>query len=151
MQENTYRHLMEEFVVVNAAPERVEAVMTEHDRMVRWISRSVQFTPLDGWHFEQGARWRLTLTGLGRLMEAHYSVYERRPGLILWAFRGFWEGFDAWHWMQHGNDQTLIQNRIEYNICIPGLSLVWPLTIGPLMDWDAQVQMQRLKQVCEER
>ncbi|RRR65945.1 MAG: SRPBCC family protein [Candidatus Viridilinea halotolerans] len=146
-----YAHLMEEFVVVAAPMERVATVMTDHELMVRWISGSVQFTPVDGWQFAQGARWRLTLSGVGRLLEAHYVVYERRPGLILWAFHGFWEGFDAWHWLEQDGGQTLIQNRIEYNVCIPGLSLLWPFTVGPLMSWDAQGQMQRLKQVCEER
>lgn len=145
----TTAHVLEEFVVVSAPLERVEAVMTERVLMQRWMSGAVQFTPLDGWRFEQGAPWRLTLAGLGRSLEATYLVHERRPGLILWQFDGFWEGFDAWHWMAHGVGQTLIQNRIEYRLRVPVLELVWPATVGPLMGWDAKVQMQRLRQVCE--
>lgn len=143
-------HLLEEFVVVTAPIERVEAVMTEQALMERWMSSAVRFTPLEGWGFAQGARWHLTLTGLGRLLEAHYVVHERSPGLILWAFDGFWNGFDAWHWRPAGAGTTLIQNRIEYTLRQPILDVVWPATVGPLMGWDARTQMQRLKQVCEE-
>ncbi|PDV96420.1 SRPBCC family protein [Candidatus Chloroploca asiatica] len=146
-------HLLEEFVVVRAPMGRVEAVMTERDPMLRWMSGAVRFEPVDGvWTFDQGTRWQLTLSGLGRLLQASYVVHERRPGLILWAFDGFWEGFDAWHWMpQQDPEHTLIQNRIEYQLRVPVIDVVWPATVGPLMGWDARVQMQRLKQVCEEQ
>ncbi len=146
-----FPHLLEEFVVVNAAMDRVETVMTDETLMKRWMSPAVQFTPLDGWNFATGARWRLRLTGVGPLLEAGYLVVERRPGLILWAFDGFWEGFDAWQWLpwQGNPDQTLIHNRIEYRLRVPGLDLIWPLTIAPLMKLDAQAQMVRLRQVCE--
>lgn len=144
-------YTQEEFVVVAAPMERVEAIMTERDLMERWISRAVQFEPLDGWSFETGARWRMTLTGIGDLLRADYVVHERRPGLILWAYNGFWEGFDAWHWMPAAAaGHTVIQNRLEYELRVPGLDLIWPLTVEPVMAWDARVQMQRLKQVCEE-
>lgn len=143
-------HLLEEFVVVAAPMERVETVMTAQGHMRRWMSGAVQFTPLDGWRFDAGARWKLTLSGLGRLLEAYYIVHERRPGLVLWAFDGFWEGFDAWHWLPADQGRTLIQNRVEYALRLPALDLVWPATVGPLMGWDARAQMQRLKQVCEE-
>ncbi len=144
-------HVQEEFVLVQAGFARVEAVMTERPLMERWMSPAVRFQPVGSWSFAEGARWQLQLTGLGRLVEAAYIVQERRPGLILWAFDGFWEGFDAWQWMpapKHAG--TLIQNRIEYAIRIPGLAQLWPATIGPLMGWDAQVQMERLREVCEE-
>ncbi|MGB9633395.1 MAG: SRPBCC family protein [Chloroflexaceae bacterium] len=150
--EHQYTYLQEEFVVVEAPLERVEAVMTERALMTRWMSPAVRFEPLETWSFEQGARWRLTLTGLGRALEAHYVVHDRQPGLVLWAFNGFWEGFDAWHWrpFQGHAGRTLIQNRIEYNLSIPILDVLWPATVGPLMGWDAKVQMRRLKSVCEE-
>lgn len=149
--EAAFPHLLEEFVVVNAAMDRVETVMTDETLMKRWMSPAVQFIPLDGWNFATGARWRLRLTGVGPLLEAGYLVVERRPGLILWAFDGFWEGFDAWQWLpwQGNPDQTLIHNRIEYRLRVPGLDLIWPLTIAPLMKLDAQAQMVRLRQVCE--
>lgn len=143
-------HLLEEFIVVDAPMARVELALTEGAHMLRWMSGAVQFTPLDGWRFDQGARWHLTLTGLGRLLEAHYVVHERRQGLILWAFDGFWEGFDAWHWLPAAPGQTTIQNRIEYTLRLPIVDVLWPATVGPLMGWDAQAQMQRLKQVCEQ-
>jgi hypothetical protein len=143
-------HLQEDFVIVRAGMERVGAVMTAQALMERWISPAVRFVPLDGWRFDQGARWKLRLPGLGGLIEADYMVFERREGLILWAFDGFWEGFDAWHWQPQGEGKTLIQNRIEYRVKLAGLSLVWPVTIGPVMGWDADVQMGRLKSVCED-
>lgn len=143
-------HLQEEFVVVGAPMERVEAVMSERALLERWMSPAVRFEPVGAWSFAAGTRWRLTLTGLGRLLEASYVVHERAPGLILWAFEGFWEGFDAWHWRPHGTGRTLIQNRIEYELRLPALDLIWPATVGPLMGWDARVQMERLKSVCED-
>lgn len=145
------RYLLEEFIIVSADMARTEAVMSERSLMERWMSGAVRFEPVDGWRFDQGARWKLTLTGLGRLLEARYVVHERRPGLILWSFEGFWSGFDAWHWLPQGPGQTLIQNRIEYSLRLPALDLIWPATVGPLMGWDARAQMQRLKHVCEER
>jgi hypothetical protein len=144
-------HLQEDFVVVGADMARVGRAMTERGLMERWMSPAVSFLPLEGWRFDRGARWRLRMAGLGPLIEADYIVFERREGLIVWAFDGAWEGFDAWHWRPHGaGDETLIQNRIEYRLKLPGLGLIWPATIGPLMSWDADMQMQRLKQVCEE-
>ncbi|WP_322487189.1 SRPBCC family protein [Chloroflexus sp.] len=149
--QSPFPYLLEEFVIVNAPMARVEQVMTDEALSRRWMSPAVQFAPLDGWSFATGARWRLRLTGVGPLLEAGYIVVERRPGLILWAFDGFWEGFDAWQWLpwQNQTDQTLIHNRIEYRLKIPGLDIIWPLTIAPFMKFDAQVQMKRLKQVCE--
>ncbi|RMG48376.1 MAG: SRPBCC family protein [Chloroflexi bacterium] len=151
--QSPFPHLLEEFVVVTAPLDWVERVMTEEALMKRWMSPAVQFTPLDGWQFERGARWRLRLTGVGPLLEAGYVVVERRPGLVLWAFDGFWEGFDAWQWLpwQERSDQTLIHNRVEYRLRVPGLDLIWPLTVAPLMKLDAQAQMVRLRQVCEQR
>lgn len=124
--------------------------MTDRALMERWMSPAVVFSPLDGWRFDTGAPWRMQLRGLGSLLDAGYIVADRQPGLILWAFDGFWEGFDAWHWRSLDDGRTLIQNRIEYNLRVPGLDLIWPLTIGPLMGRDADVQMQRLKRVCEQ-
>lgn len=143
--------LLEEFVVVGAPMPAVERVMTEQALMVRWMSPAVRFEPHNDWGFATGDRWKLTLTGLGDLLKADYVVHERRPGLVLWAFNGFWEGFDAWHWMPDpaNPQQTIIQNRVEYELRVPGLDLIWPLTVAPFMGWDARVQMQRLKQVCE--
>ncbi|MGQ9613884.1 MAG: SRPBCC family protein [Chloroflexus sp.] len=151
--QSPFPYLLEEFVVVTAPIERVERVMTDEALMKRWMSPVVQFTPLDGWQFERGVRWRLRLTGVGPLLEAGYVVVERRPGLVLWAFDGFWEGFDAWQWLpwQERSDQTLIHNRVEYRLLVPGLDLIWPLTVAPLMKLDAQAQMGRLRQVCEQR
>ena len=140
----------ETFVEVNVSEERVTAVMTEEALMRRWMSPAVQFAPLAEWSFAEGARWRMQISGTGRLLQADYVVYERRPNLILWSFDGFWQGFDAWHWFPRTANQTIIQNRLEYALNIPGLAQLWPLTIGPLMGWDAEVQMQRLKTVCEE-
>ncbi len=149
--QSPFPYLLEEFVIVNAPMDRVERVMTEPALMERWISPAVQFMPLDGWRFDAGAPWRLRLTGAGPLFKAGYVVAERRPGLVLWAFDGFWEGFDAWQWLpwQDRTDQTLIHNRIEYRLKIPGLDSIWPLTIAPFMKLDAQTQMKRLQQVCE--
>lgn len=146
-----FPHLQEDFVVVQAGAERVQRVMTEHGLMERWMSPAVSFAPLEGWRFDRGARWRLRIAGLGPMLEADYIVFERRDGLILWAFDGFWEGFDAWHWRPRGEGgETMIQNRIEYRLKLAGLDLIWPATLGALMGWDADVQMRRLKQVCEE-
>lgn len=144
-------HVQEEFVVVHAPMEVVESVMTDRELMLRWMSPTVRFEPLDGWRFDTGAPWRLTLTGLGNLLVADYVVHERQPGLVLWAYTGFWQGFDAWHWMPAPEDpqQTIIQNRLEYELRVPGLNLIWPVTVGPLMGWDARVQMKRLREVCE--
>jgi hypothetical protein len=143
--------LQEEFVVVRATLAQVEAVMTKRTLMQRWMSPAVQFAPEDGeWSFAEGSRWQLTLSGLGDLLRADYIVQERRAGLILWAFDGFWQGFDAWHWFTAAAPgQIVIQNRIEYEVRVPGLAALWPLTVGPLMGWDARVQMHRLKEVCE--
>jgi hypothetical protein len=146
------QHVQEEFVIATATIARVEAALTERSLMQRWMSPAVQFVPLAGvWSFATGTRWQLTLSGLGDLLRADYIVQERRPGLILWAFDGFWQGFDAWHWfIGRAPGEIIIQNRIEYELRVPGLAAIWPLTVGPLMGWDARVQMQRLKEVCED-
>ncbi|NJM08133.1 SRPBCC family protein [Candidatus Gracilibacteria bacterium] len=144
-------YLQEEFIVVSATLVQVDAAMTERALMQRWMSPAVQFAPQHGnWSFAEGTRWQLTLSGLGDLLRAEYVVQERQPGLILWAFDGFWQGFDAWHWFAaSAPGQVIIQNRIEYDLRVPGLAAIWPLTVGPLMGWDARTQMQRLKEVCE--
>lgn len=144
-------HLLEEFIDVDCPFDTVEVVMTREDLMRRWMSPAVQFVPLDGWRFDAGARWQLQLTGLGALAAADYVVQERRPGLVLWSFSGFWEGFDAWHWWPDPRDpqrRTMIQNRIEYTLSSPLIKTIWP-PIGQLMGLDAKVQMRRLQDVCE--
>ncbi len=143
-------HILEEFTLVHAPMEAVDRIMTEKPLMDRWASPSVQFKPRNGWSFEKGAQWRLTLTGLGPLLSADYVVYDRQPGLILWYYNGFWEGCDAWHWWQvptAPQHQTIIQNRLEYELRIPGLELIWSSVMVPLMQFDARIQMMRLQRV----
>ncbi len=145
-------YIQEEFIIVDVPMQMVETVMTDRDLMRRWMSPAVQFTPVNGWQFDEGARWQLGLTGLGNVLTADYVVCERREGLILWHYTGFWHGYDAWHWFalpQNPDQQTVIQNRLEYTLDIRWLDPIWPFTFVPFMDWDARVQMQRLKQVCE--
>jgi hypothetical protein len=144
--------LLEEFIDADAPFEAVDEVMTQEALMRRWMSPAVQFRPCEGWRFDQGARWQLELTGLGPVLRADYVVQMRQPGLILWAFGGFWEGFDAWHWWGDPRDRarrTLIQNRIEYHVTNPIARAVWaPISLA--MEWDARVQMRRLQEVCEQ-
>lgn len=144
-------YILEDFTVGNAPMEAVDRIITDRDLMKRWASPTVQFTPRNGWTFEQGAEWTLTLTGLGPLLKANYVVYDRKPGLILWYYNGFWEGFDAWHWWRAPNNpqhQTIIQNRLEFELRVPGLDIIWLPIMTPLMRLDMRIQMQRLHGVC---
>jgi hypothetical protein len=146
-------NLLEEFIDIDAPFDTIDRVMTDEALMRRWMSPAVRFRPSDGggWGFEEGRRWQLELSGVGPLLRADYVVHARREGLILWAFDGFWEGFDAWHWWRDPREpqrKTIVQNRIEYEIRNPLAQALWT-PVGLAMEWDARVQMRRLQEICE--
>jgi len=78
----------------------------------------------------------------------HNVVVERQPGLIVWAFQGFFNGRDRWECQPEGTGTRLL-NRFEF--VIPNAIVAWGFRwfASRFTQADMQAQLQRLRQVAE--
>jgi hypothetical protein len=75
-------------------------------------------------------------------------VVEREPGLIVWAFEGFFNGRDRWECCPDG-DSTQLLNRFEFEIPNPLVRNGFYWFAARWTERDMAAQLQRLKQVAE--
>src|SRR3712207_9139454 len=76
-------------------------------------------------------------------------VVEREPGLVVWEFKGFFQGRDRWE-CQPANKGTRLLNRFEFTIPNPLVSWGFNTVAARWTQDDMKAQLRRLKRVAEE-
>lgn len=76
------------------------------------------------------------------------TVTERRPGLVVWSFEGFFTGRDRWECRPEGNGTRLL-NRFDFKIPNAFVRFGFETFAANWTRRDMQTQLHRLKQVAE--
>ncbi len=144
----TAHETFQQSIYIDASVSVVEHVITDQVLMHRWLNPVLRCQPVGVWSTNLGSKsqfviqvplWQPTLLS---------TVIERRSGLIVWEFEGFFVGRDYWecHPESHG---TRLLNRFEFQIKNPLVAFGFHTFAVNWTRRDMQAQLQRLKQVAE--
>lgn len=135
-------------IEINASPKVVEQCISDRVLMHKWLNPALKCEPVGDWSTEVGSRSRfiILIPIIKPTLEA--VVLERKPGLIVWGFEGFFQGSDFWE-CQSSPQGTLLVNRFQFEIPNPVIRWGFNTFAAYLTKADMQSQLQRLKRVAE--
>ncbi len=139
----------EQQIYIQANSTTVERCFTDRELMHRWLNPALRCDPIgEQWRTDKGSQTRFVLQV--PLVEPSLlsTVIERRPGLIVWSFKGFFQGQDRWEcWPEEAGSRLL--NRFEFEIPNPVVAFGFKQFAAGWTQADMTAQLQRLKQVAE--
>lgn len=141
--------VLEQDIYIRASATAVEQCLTDLELMHRWLNPALRCDPVGSWSTELGARSRFRIQVPVLQPTLSNRVVERRPGLIVWQFNGFFEGRDRWECCPEGEGTQLI-NRFEFQIPNPIVRQGFDWFAASWVQQDMQAQLRRLKRVAEE-
>lgn len=143
-------------VLIRTHATTVERCFTEQSLMHRWLNPALVCEPVGDWRTRVGSEFNFRLKvpePIQSLAPAlHSTVVERSPGLIVWAFDGFFVGRDRWECQPETGSKTpatTLLNRFEFTIPNPLVSFGFKQFAASWTKKDMEAQLQRLKQVAE--
>lgn len=142
------RQVFEHSISIGASPTDVEQCLTRQDLMHRWLNPALRCEPIGDWSTDLGAKSRFVIQIPLWQPALISTVVERKPGLIVWAFDGFFNGCDRWECCPDG-DSTQLLNRFEFEIPNPLVRNGFHWFAARWTKRDMAAQLQRLKQVAE--
>ena len=141
--------VFEQSIKINASATIVERCITDQVLMHRWLNPALRCEPVGEWSTEIGSRSRFVIK-IPLLQPTLKSlVVEREPGLVVWEFKGFFQGRDRWE-CKPTNKGTILLNRFEFTV--PNSLVSWGFNTFAA-SWtqeDMKAQLKRLKRVAEE-
>ncbi len=141
--------VFEQSIQINASATVVERCITDQTLMHRWLNPALRCEPVGEWSTEIGSRSRFVIQ-IPLLQPTLQSVVlEREPGLVVWGFKGFFQGRDRWE-CQPNNKGTRLLNRFEFKIPNPMISWGFKIFAATWTQNDMKAQLRRLKRVAEE-
>ncbi len=140
--------IYEQSVFIHASSTTVERCFTEQRLMHEWLNPSLVCEPVGDWRMATGSEFDFRLKIPVLSPSLHSTVIERRPGLVVWGFDGFFEGCDRWECQPESNGTTLL-NRFEFTIPNSLVSFGFNQFAAGWTKKDMEAQLQRLKQVAE--
>jgi Polyketide cyclase / dehydrase and lipid transport len=141
--------VFEQSIQVSASATAVEKCIIEPVLMHRWLNPALRCEPVGEWSTEVGGRSRFVIQIPLLHPTLNSVVVERKPGLIVWEFSGFFRGRDRWECLPTEQGTSLV-NRFEFQI--PNAIVRYGFQTFAF-DWtkqDMQAQLRRLKRVAEE-
>lgn len=144
------KQVFEQSIQINASPSVVEQCITDIVLMHRWLNPALHCEPVGEWSTDVGSRSRFVVQIPLLLPALNNVVLERRPGLVVWGFEGFFQGRDRWE-CQPVAQGTHLLNSFEFEI--PNPLVRWGFNTFALTwtEQDMQAQLVRLKHVAEEQ
>jgi len=140
--------IFEQSIQISASATAVEQCLTDLELMHRWLNPALRCEPVGVWSTELGSKSRF-LIQTPLVQPALYStVVEREPGLIVWEFKGFFQGRDRWECQPTSTGTTLV-NRFEFRIPNPIVRYGFNTFAAEWTRQDMQAQLRRLKRVAE--
>jgi Polyketide cyclase / dehydrase and lipid transport len=141
--------IFEQSIQINASATVVEQCLTDRGLMHRWLNPVLRCEPIGDWSTDLGGESRFVIQ-IPLLQPSLQSVVvEREPGLIVWAFSGFFAGRDRWE-CQPNAQGTLLNNRFEFEIANPLVRFGFDRFAATWTKSDMEAQLSRLKRVAEE-
>jgi Polyketide cyclase / dehydrase and lipid transport len=141
--------VFEQSIQVDASATAVEKCITDPVLMHRWLNPALRCEPVGDWSTELGAKSRFVIQVPLLQPTLNSVVVERKPGLIVWEFSGFFRGRDRWECLPTEKGTSLV-NRFEFQI--PNAIVRYGFKTFAF-DWtkqDMQSQLRRLKRVAEQ-
>ncbi|NJP08878.1 MAG: SRPBCC family protein [Leptolyngbyaceae cyanobacterium RU_5_1] len=139
----------EQSIQINASAIAVERCITDLALMHRWLNPALRCEPVGDWSTEIGCQSRFVIQVPVLQPTLNSVVVEREPGLVVWQFKGFFEGRDRWE-CNPELEGTRLVNRFEFNIPNPLVRFGFNTFAAKLTQQDMQAQLRRLKNVAEE-
>ncbi|MBW4559448.1 MAG: SRPBCC family protein [Trichormus sp. ATA11-4-KO1] len=137
-------------IQINATATVVERCITDLTLMHRWLNPALCCEPVgETWSTDVGSQSRFVIQIPLLKPSLNSVVVERRPGLVVWEFQGFFRGRDRWE-CQPLAQGTLLLNRFEFDIPNPIVSWGFKNFAASWTQEDMQAQLRRLKQVAEQ-
>ena len=141
--------VFEQSIQIAASSTAVEKCFTDLELMHRWLNPALRCEAVGEWGTQIGAKSRFIIK-IPVLQPALYSeVVERKPGLVVWQFNGFFTGRDRWECCPQTNG-TLLVNRFEFKIPNPIVQFGFDRFAARWTKEDMLAQLRRLKRVAEE-
>lgn len=142
------RQIFDHSISIRASATAVEQCLTRQDLMHRWLNPALRCEPIGDWNTDLGAKSRFIIQVPLWAPTLISTVVERQPGLIVWAFEGFFTGQDRWECCPEG-DTTQLLNCFEFEIPNPLVRAGFHWFAASWTDRDMAAQLRRIKQVAE--
>lgn len=140
--------IFEQSVYIEAPLAIVDRTITDRTLMHRWLNPALRCEPVGDWSSDLGSQTRFMIQ-IPLLKPTLYStVVERQPGLVVWAFEGFFRGRDRWE-CQPESSGTRLVNQFQFEIDNPVVAWGFYTFATHWTRKDMHAQLQRLKQVAE--
>lgn len=116
--------------------------------MHQWLNPMLCCDPIHEWSTELGAEslFRIKLPLIQPTLRS--VVRDRKLGLIVWGFEGYFTGNDRWECTPEGTGTRLI-NCFTFQIANPWVAFGFRVFAAKLTKHDMVQQLHRLKQVAE--
>ncbi|HEY9796166.1 MAG TPA: SRPBCC family protein [Leptolyngbyaceae cyanobacterium] len=141
--------VFEQSIQINASATIVERCITDQALMHRWLNPVLRCEPVGEWSTEVGSRSRFVIQIPLFQPTLNSVVVEREPGLVVWGFKGFFQGRDRWE-CQPRDKGTRLLNRFEFEIPNPLISWGFNTFAASWTQSDMKAQLRRLKRVAQE-
>jgi hypothetical protein len=141
--------VFEQSIQINASSTAVERCITDLTLMQRWLNPALRCEPVGDWSTDIGSQSRFIVQLPVLQPTLTNVVVEREPGLVVWAFKGFFEGRDRWE-CNPELEGTRLVNRFEFKIPNPIIQFGFDTLAARWTQQDMQTQLRRIKQVAEE-
>jgi hypothetical protein len=140
--------IIEHKVFINATLETVDHTITDRQLMHQWLNPALRCDPVGEWSTDVGAKSRFIIQVPLLYPVLESTVIERRLGLVVWSFDGFFTGTDRWE-CRPEQSQFCLTNRFEFQIPNPMIAFGFNVFAARWTKKDMQAQLIRLKQVAE--
>lgn len=138
----------EQSIWINASLAVVDHTITDRTRMHQWLNPALKCEPVGPWSSDVGAESTFIIKVPVLNPSLHSTVIERREGLVVWEFSGFFDGRDRWE-CQVQEDGTLLTNTFTFVAPNAIVRLGFNVFAASLTKRDMEQQLQRLKTVAE--
>jgi hypothetical protein len=144
-----FSQVFEQSIEIQANTAVVERCITDHDLMHRWLNPALRCEPVGNWSTEVGAksRFMIQIPVLSPILQS--TVVEKKPGLVVWEFSGFFVGRDRWECQAIPQGTKLI-NRFEFEVPNALIRFGFNWFAAGWTKADMQSQLRRLKNVAEQ-
>ncbi|MGF1523411.1 MAG: SRPBCC family protein [Leptolyngbyaceae cyanobacterium] len=141
--------IFEQSVQIQASSTTVERCITDRTLMHQWLNPALRCESLgDTWNTNLGGKSRFVIQIPIIEPSLVSTVVEREPGLIVWAFDGFFKGRDRWE-CQPNSTGTYLLNRFEFSMPNPFVSFGFEAFAAKWTKQDMEAQLKRLKGIAE--
>jgi hypothetical protein len=141
--------VFEQTIEIHASASVVESCFTDLATMHRWLNPALRCEPVGTWSTAIGSQSRFLIEMPIWTPTLENVVVERSPGLVVWKFKGFFNGCDRWECQPCPNGTHLL-NRFEFEVPNPIVRFGFNTFAAKWVQQDMNAQLKRLKQVAED-